>query len=112
MTFPSEFEPGQDVFSAFAWWSDQGPVSLIRPATLQAAPGTGRALLVFEDGRADLYWPSGAYRIFATREAANEHCKTILRGFIAQAEAAIADLQGDPARSGDAAGIAQPEVAR
>lgn len=113
MTFPSDFQPGDRVFETLVWWSDTaGPSARIREATLRPAPTTGRPLLVFEDGRADLYWPTTSLRIFATRDEAVAHCREILVGYREKVQAAIDELSGDPARSGDAVGIAQPEVAR
>lgn len=112
MTFPSEFKHGDRVFETLVYWSDtMGPTARIREATLQAAPSTGRPLLVFDDGRTDLYWPSASLRIFATRDEAAAFCREILDGYREKVDAAIDELSGDPARSGDAVGIAQPGVA-
>lgn len=119
MTSHSEFEIGETVFEAFAWIRpDDTPASRIRRAVVDRGPN-GQALLRYEDGRVDSFWPTTRLRAFRTHVEAVAHCTAVLAGVRRDIEAEIErlidleDQSGGPAPgSGTPAGTAPPEVAR
>jgi hypothetical protein len=121
-TSPSEFTAGQWVWEAFAYINSQDqPAWRIRRAQVVSAGGEGRStLLRYDDGRADIFWPTKSLQAFTHHVEAVAHCVGVFAAVRRDIEEAIDTLMAmnddhpaGPGRSGiTTAGTAPPEVAK